>query len=97
GEPCYLNVAVSDGVNAVASRYANDVAHLPETLYYFCDHLYESCEADKLGSDAVVVSSERLTESQTWKPVPPNHLIVLSRGKAPVLIPCGELYQQRAA
>lgn len=97
GEPCYLNVAVADGVNAVISRYTNDSVHLPETLYYYCDHLYESCEKDRLDAAAVVVSSERLTESQTWQPVPPNHLIVLSRGKAPVLIPCGDLHQQRAA
>ena len=97
GEPCYLNVAVSDGVNAVISRYTNDSEYLPETLYYYLGHLYESCEQDQLGSDAVVVSSERLTEDTNWQPVPPNHLIVLSRGHAPVLIPSGELHQKRAA
>ena len=97
GEPCYLNVAVSDGVNAVISRYTNDSEYLPETLYYYLGHLYESCEQDQLGSDAVVVSSERLTEDANWQPVPPNHLIVLSRGHAPVLIPSGELHQKRAA
>lgn len=97
GEPCYLNVAVADGMNAVISRYANDPAHAPETLYYSRDHLYESFEEDRLGTDAVVVSSERLTEAPSWQAIPPNHLIVLSRGKSPLLVPCGELCQKRAA
>ena len=97
GEPSYLNVAISDGVNAVISRYTNDPEYLPETLYYYTGHLYESCEQDQLGSDAVVVSSERLTEDDNWQPVPPNHLIILSRGQLPVLIPSGDLHQKRAA
>lgn len=97
GEPSYLNVALADGTNAVISRFTNDSEYLPETLYYYRDHLYESCEHDQPGSDSVVVSSERLTENPGWQPVPPNHLIVLSRGKAPSLIPCGELHQKRAA
>ena len=97
GEPSYLNVAVSDGVNAVISRYTNDSEYLPETLYYYTGHLYESCEQDQLGSDAVVVSSERLTEDNNWQPVPPNHLIILSRGQSPVLIPSGELHHKHAA
>ncbi len=98
GEPCYLNVAVADGRNAVISRYTNDSEFLPETLYYYPGHLYETSEHDQLGEDAVVVSSERLTQEHDWQPVPPNHLIVLSRGQAPMLIPCGELHRkQRAA
>ena len=80
------------------SRYTNDSEFLPETLYYYCGHLYESVGQDQLGSDAVVVSSERLTDDPGWQPVPPNHLIILSRGQSPILIPSGELHQkQRAA
>ena len=97
GEPNYLNVAISDGENAVVSRYTNDSEFLPETLYYYQDHLYDSCEQDQKGAESVVVSSERLTIDDKWQPVPPNHLIILSRGKAPVLVPCGELHQKQAA
>lgn len=97
GEPSYLNVAISDGENAVVSRYTNDSEYLPETLYYYQDHLYDSCEQDQKGKDSVVVSSERLTQDDRWQPVPPNHLIILSRGKSPELVPCGELHQKQAA
>lgn len=97
GEPCYLNVAVADGSNAVISRYTNDPGQMPETLYYYLDHLYQACEQDQPGGDAVVVSSERLTQDANWQPVPPNHLIILSRGQTPELVPCGALHQKYAA
>ncbi len=97
GEPSYLNVAVADGQNAVASRYSNDPDFVPETLYYYSGELYECCAQDRLGSEAVLVSSERLTEDTGWQAVPPNHLVVLSRKQTPVLIPCGELNRERAA
>lgn len=97
GEPCYLNVAVADGSNAVISRYTNDPGQMPETLYYYLDHLYQACEQDQRVGDAVVVSSERLTQDANWQPVPPNHLIILSRGQTPELVPCGALHQKYAA
>ena len=95
--PSYLNVAVTDGENAVISRYNNDREHPPESLYYFCGDLYETGGKEQQIYDEVVVSSERLTNDPGWQPVPPNHLIILSRGQSPVLIPCGELHQKRAA
>jgi len=97
GEPSYLNVAIADGQNAVVSRYSNDPDFVPETLYYYSGELYECCAQDRLGSEAVLVSSERLTEDTGWQTVPPNHLVVLSRKQAPLLIPCGELNRERAA
>ncbi len=95
--PSYLNVAVTDGENAVISRYNNDREHPPESLYYYCGDLYESGGKEQQIYDEVVVSSERLTNDPGWQPVPPNHLIILSRSRSPVLIPCGELHQKRAA
>ena len=97
GEPSYLNVAIADGQNAVASRFSNDPEFVPETLYYYTGQLYEACAQDQLGTEAVLVSSERLTEDSGWQSVPPNHLVVLSRKQSPVLIPCGELNHERAA
>jgi ergothioneine biosynthesis protein EgtC len=95
--PSYLNVAVTDGENAVISRYNNDREHAPESLYYYCGDLYEAGGKVQQVYDEVVVSSEKLTEDPAWRPVPPNHLIILSRGQSPVLVPCGELHQKRAA
>jgi ergothioneine biosynthesis protein EgtC len=96
-EPSYLNIAVADGQNAVVSRFANDPEASPESLYYFTGTLYPACEDDGKGSDAVLVSSERLTSDPGWQPIPPNHLIVFSRDRVPQLIPCGELQADRAA
>lgn len=93
----YLNVAVTDGENAVISRYNNDREHPPESLYYYCGDLYEPVGKEQRIYDEVVVSSEKLTDDPGWQPVPPNHLIILSRSQPPVLIPCGELHQKRAA
>ncbi len=97
GHKNYLNVAITDGAHAVISRYTNDSEDVPESLYFFTDQLYESCEHDQLGNSSVVVSSERLSDAATWQPVPANHLIILSRNKAPVLVPCGEMSRKRAA
>jgi hypothetical protein len=36
-------------------------------------------------SQAVIVSSERLTDDTGWQAIPPNHMILLTRGKAPEL------------
>jgi len=97
GSPSYLNVAVADGHSAVISRYSNDPQHAPETLYYFRGQLYEQCEADDEGSEAVLVSSEKLSEQPGWEAVPPNHLVVVSRNRPPALIPCGMAGLVRAA
>jgi predicted glutamine amidotransferase len=97
GAPSYLNIAVADGEHAVISRFADDPHGEPESLYYFTGQLYEVCEQDRMGREAVVVSSERLTADPAWRPVPPNHLVILTRGQAPRLLPCGVLSAERAA
>jgi ergothioneine biosynthesis protein EgtC len=79
-----LNVAVSDGRNAVISRYM-DGGSDPPSLYYIRHELYEPAAKDSPGrrryerSGSVVVSSERLTDDPEWTMVPPNHLVALSR------------------
>ncbi len=88
-EPCYLNIAIGDGKNAVISRYTNDPESKPESLYWYSGSLYEPClEANDTGRE-IIVSSEKLTDDSSWQTVPPNHMIVLGENQAPLLVPCG--------
>jgi hypothetical protein len=34
------------------------------------------------------VSSERLGQDPGWKAIPANHLVVLVRGREPLVLPC---------
>jgi glutamine amidotransferase len=86
GEPCYLNIAVGDGHNAVVSRYTNDPAGPPESLYWYAGRLYEPC-VDMTGNE-IIVSSEKLTTDVGWHAVPPNHLVVIAEKQPPVLLAC---------
>lgn len=91
GVPSALNVAVSDGVHAAASRFTSDPSAPPDTLYTLHEHIYATTSEEfaerKLEEhgQAVVVSSERLTPDHTWRAVPPNHIVAFSRGEAPQL------------
>ena len=84
GAASKLNVAVSDGREAVISRYMEGGSD-PPTLYYIQRELYEPAANDSPGrrpyerSGSVVVSSERLTDDPEWTMVPANHLVALSR------------------
>jgi glutamine amidotransferase len=91
GAPCFLNVAVSDGVHAAVSRFTSDSSSSPDSLYTLHDRIYPTTsqefaarEAEDEG-DAVVVSSERLTADPGWRAVPPNHIVAFSRAEAPRL------------
>lgn len=88
GQPSYLNVAISDGCNAVASRYTDDPHREPESLYYFTGQLYDQEAHDESGPGAVLVSSERLTSQDGWQEVPSNHIIMLNRFQPPELMRC---------
>ena len=82
-EPSYLNCALSDGQNAVVSRFANDPREVPESLYYFSGALYPSL--DGRAARSVIVSSERLTDDPAWREIPPNHMVVVRAGREPEL------------
>jgi glutamine amidotransferase len=85
GEPSFLNVAVSDGHHAAVSRFTNHPREVPESLHYLTEELYEPAGrrfAERREGDegqAVVVSSERLTDAPGWLDVPPNSMVVLDR------------------
>ena len=96
-EHSYLNIALTDGDNAVISRYSDDPDSPPETLYYFVGDLYEPNPAENRNDFEVVVSSEKLTGDSQWQAVPPNHMIVISRGSIPEIRPCGTPVHHRVA
>ena len=81
-DPSYYNFAVTDGHNVVASRYVDDPANQPETLYYargerfvVHDGQYRMYPANGR-PQAVIIASEPLTEHvEDWERVPRNHLV----------------------
>jgi predicted glutamine amidotransferase len=82
-EPSYLNMAVSDGECAVATRCTTDALHAAESLYvnrgrrYVCEGGVCRMLSPEEGGGAVIVSSERLSDDETWEIVPPNHMVVI--------------------
>jgi predicted glutamine amidotransferase len=88
GSDSYLNIAISDGEQAVVSRFTDADDGVPESLYYFTGQLYPDVgpRAKRKGTQAVTVSSERLTADGGWAEVPPNRIIILRRDRAPEFI-----------
>jgi predicted glutamine amidotransferase len=88
GGASYLNIAVSDGEHAVVSRFTDADGEAPESLYYFTGQLYADVgpRAKRKGTQAVTVSSERLTSDPGWIEVPPNRIIMLRRDRAPAFV-----------
>jgi predicted glutamine amidotransferase len=84
----YLNVAISDGEHAVVSRYTDAEDGVPESLYYFKGPLYPDVgpRAKRRGTQAVTVSSERLTGDPGWAEVPAGTIIVLRRDRPPQFV-----------
>jgi ergothioneine biosynthesis protein EgtC len=88
GSDSYLNIAISDGEHAVVSRFTDAADGVPESLYYFTGQLYADVgpAARRKGTQAVTVSSERLTSDSGWTEVPANQVIVLRRDRAPQFV-----------
>jgi hypothetical protein len=88
GSDSYLNVAISDGEHAVVSRFTDEVGGTPESLYYFSGQLYPDVgpKAKRKGTQAVIVSSERLTSDVGWVEVPPGQIIILRRDRVPQFV-----------
>jgi len=78
----HLNLVVSDGSRAVASRFTSGPGDAP-SLYvqtgkkYACDN--GSCLMVETNEphEALLVASEPLTDEPGWKPVPRNHLLLV--------------------
>jgi predicted glutamine amidotransferase len=88
GTASYLNLAISDGEHAVVSRFTDAEDGEPESLYYFTGQLYPDVgpNARRKGTQAVTVSSERLTADVGWAQVPTNQIIILRRDRAPQFV-----------
>ncbi len=92
-EPNCLNVAVSNGTHAVVSRFTDDPHSDGDSLYYLRGNLYETTarefgeRASEDRDPAVIVSSERLTNASAWHAVPRNHMVAITRGQVPRLLP----------
>lgn len=88
GEPHYLNLALSDGTDAVAVRYTTHEGYDGESLFVHTGRIYVcsngECRmlAPDKGKGCVLVSSEPLSEDQGWDPIPRNALVRIDRDGA---------------
>lgn len=93
GEPSFLNVAVADGHHVAVCRFDTDPGQSPETLYLLNGEMYEPAgrrfpaRRTEDEGEAMVVSSERLTDDPRWRPVPPASMVVLDRHASPRILP----------
>lgn len=90
GEACYLNFALSDGENAVVSRFTSAADEDPESLYLYrgAYPLHGQNAADD-AAPAILVSSERLSDDPGWTAIPANHMVVLPRDGEPCFVALG--------
>jgi glutamine amidotransferase len=92
GEPSYLNVALTDGEHAAAARFSTDRENGPESLYYYRGRnplpAMGRTNDDRLTEPVLFVSSERLSGDPGWESIPPDHMVVASRGSAPSVVRC---------
>jgi len=80
-EPTYLNIAVTEGAHAVASRVTH-LSNRGQSLFVHTDKRYEvhGEHARMVDTDeevATIVASEPLSEDPTWKPVDDNTLLLI--------------------
>lgn len=84
GEACYLNFALSDGENAVVSRYTSALDEEPESLYLYRGAYPLQAEGAADSDDsAILVASERLSDDPGWQAIPANHLVVMPKDGEP--------------
>ncbi|HNO78143.1 MAG TPA: class II glutamine amidotransferase [Phycisphaerae bacterium] len=78
----FLNMAVTDGACAIVSRYATGGSE--NLSLYTCAGARFVCENGVCSMircngrpSSIIVASEPLNDEPEWKPVPPNHLVVV--------------------
>lgn len=92
GEPSFLNVAVTDGRHVAVCRFADHGSDAPESLHYLHGEMYEPAgrrftqRRKEDEGEAMVVASERLTDDDRWRDVPPNAMLVLDRWAPPKVL-----------
>lgn len=91
-KPCFLNLAVTDGVRSVVSRYVGGDKDGP-SLYVQTgkEFVWENGTCRMVPSDdvraAAMVASEPLTEEPGWSPVPRNHLVLVHADESVTIRP----------
>lgn len=89
GHHCYLNLVLTNGQEAVVSRYTSDRDDKASSLYinqgrrYVCEDGVCSMLSDN-NDNAVIVSSEPLSADDSWQEVPVNHMLLINNNLAVV-------------
>ncbi len=88
-----INVALSDGTIAVASRFASDNSETAPSLYVHLGRAWR-CTGRRCrmvdpdtGRGAVIISSERLSKDPGWERVEPNQLVVIEKDLTVGVVP----------
>ncbi len=88
-----INVALSDGAVAVATRFASDDSETAPSLYVHLGRRWQ-CQGRRcrmidpeFGRGAVIISSERLSSDPGWDRVPTNQLVVVEEDLTVGLLP----------
>jgi glutamine amidotransferase len=84
-EPAYLNMAVTNGLFIVATRYVTEPKEECLTLYhsegtrYVVEGGISQMAAPEDDDHAVLVVSEKLTEDKDWTLIPDNHFVIVDQ------------------
>jgi len=93
-EPSYLNLAVTDGRRAVASRFTTGPLSEAASLYvhegkqYVCEEGVCRMVSPDVVRGAVLVCSEPLSEDPGWDPVPANHMVLVREDRSVAIRAC---------
>lgn len=79
----YFNMAFTNGLFIVATRYCTDPNEEPLTLYhsegsrYVVEDGLTRLEAPEDDDQAVLIVSEKLTDDSNWTMIPANHFVIV--------------------
>ena len=81
----YLNMAMTNGLFIVATRYCTDPNEEPLTLYhsegsrFVVENGETRMEAPEDDDQAVLIVSEKLTDEGHWTMIPKNHFVIVEQ------------------
>ncbi len=84
-EQSYINVALSDGEEAVACRFTTEEGYDGESLWLHTGRVYVCVKgvckmlAPERGRGCVLISSEPLGDDPGWDPIPRNSLVLVHK------------------
>jgi len=88
GEPSYLNLCVTDGMQMAFTRYSDDPSGAMATLYFHQGRRYEcagdTCrmvDAESESGCTAILASEPLSDDDGWETVPPNQVGVVRKNR----------------